>query len=269
MLRSWIASIAFQPPKTSVGARSARRGRWAVLETPSGFIDVFEAVPNIPGTRASRTSQKAARSSTCILYCHGNAEDIDSSVSYLQRLSDALNLPVLAFEYPGYAGSLDPCSERGVYDAAEAAWEHARSRFERVVLFGRSLGSGPATHLAARAADDAALAADDAALAGLVLQSPLTSGIGTVLGGGLARLLRSLDVFANIERIGTVTAPVTIMHGEADWVVPCRHGRRLFRTVERAPRGDARPSLWVRGAGHNDMPEQKCIAHVVAFVRGL
>lgn len=159
MLKSIVTAIAFQPPPPlNARGRRGRRGNWQTLHTRSGDVPIFECAP----TRAV-----GARSRICVLYSHGNAEDLDEIAPYLQRLADGLDISVLGYDYPGYsaaptASDADPaakCSEQGCYDAADAAWAHARESFERVVLFGRSLGSGPATYLAAQrcAAGDTAL----------------------------------------------------------------------------------------------------------------
>lgn len=283
LLRSLVTSIAFQPPPPDPTRRS-ERGTWSTLRLPSGAeVPLFEAAltersrraASARGSQSRREAASPARSSlpadssqgrdmsdTCVLYSHGNAEDLDEISPYLQHLCDALGLAVFGYDYPGYGGSAEPCSESGCYEAADAAWARVRERFARVVLFGRSLGSGPAVWTA-----HARCTARDEALVGLVLQSPLTSGIGTAIGRA-AWLVRGSDVFRNIDRIGSITVPVTVMHGERDAVVPCSHGRQLLRTVERAG-GCARPPLWVAGAGHNDLPEEACTAHAAAFVRGL
>ena len=54
----------------------------------------------------------------------------------------------------------------------------------------------------------------------------MSSGIATQL-GLFARVLRPIDIFVNTERIRSVSCPVVVVHGTADWVVPCSHGRTL------------------------------------------
>ena len=55
-------------------------------------------------------------------------------------------------------------------------------------------------------------------------------------------------MFASIDVAASVALPVHIMHGTADTVVPCWHGRELHR---RLPHSLA--PLWIEGAGHNDL----------------
>jgi len=134
-----------------------------------------------------------------LIYSHGNAEDVGLSLPYLDHLSRCCNCNVLAYEYCGYSIAEGEPSEKNCYECIDAAyryltegrmdvedkkkntlrWEENRSsKIEsfvvdpsRVVLFGRSLGTGPTVDLAARllSKNDGS----DHRLAGVILQSPL------------------------------------------------------------------------------------------------
>src|SRR5262249_5671534 len=109
----------------------------------------------------------------------------------------------------------------------------------RIVIHGESLGSAVAVELAARRP-----------CARVVLEAPFTSAAqvaGTVLPLIGPLLISSFDSKA---KIGRTRAPLLIIHGDRDEVIPYRMGRELY---------DAAPepkSFWtVEGAGHNDLVE--------------
>ena len=105
-----------------------------------------------------------------IIFFHGNAEDIGISYEMLDHLRTALKINVLAVEYPGYGVYEKPegPSEQQIYTDAELAYKFvikkAQLRQKDIIILGRSLGSGPATHLASKYQPG-----------GLILMSPLTS----------------------------------------------------------------------------------------------
>lgn len=144
----------------------------------------------------------------------------------------------------GY-GASDPDSqptEAGCYEAADAAFDYVTNVLKvppsDVVLFGRSLGSGPTVELARR----------QPKVAGVILQSPLTSGIRTKCCGCVAWALCCCDVFPSIDKAPHIEPIVLIMHGLVDTVVPCENGQTLYEALP-----NTWTPLWVDGAGHNDM----------------
>lgn len=100
-------------------------------------------------------------------------------------------------------------------------------------MHGRSLGGGPAAELASREP-----------VAGLVLESTFTS-VHAV--SPLGRVF-PFDRFHTARRLQDVRAPVLVIHGTEDEVIPIAVGRRLFH-LARKPK----QALWVDGAGHNDL----------------
>lgn len=248
-----VSKIAFQPPPwqyvAQINEQLKRHPGYAEVRTASGVsIPLVCCMP------------KSVRPGTpCLLFSHGNAEDLGESLPFLMACAERTGLPTIGFDYPGYglASQAAEPSERGCFEAAAAAWSHVRQSLPkaRVVLFGRSLGSGPACYMAEKAQRDG-----DEGLAGLVLLSPLCSGIATQLGSA-ARLLRGIDLMCNIDRLPQLRCPVVVVHGTADRVVPCSHGRQLHALAQ-----NSHTPLWVDGAGHNDIPEAAIFAHVRSFV---
>jgi len=170
-----------------------------------------------------------------ILYSHGNAEDLGLVVPMLERIHD-WGFSVFAYDYRGYGTSQGRPSERGVYADIDAAYAYLTERLaippERIILYGRSVGSGPAVDLAARQR-----------VGGLILESAFMSAFRV-----LTRVpLLPCDEFRNLAKIERVSCPILVMHGLEDDIVPVAHGRRLFDAAREPKR-----ALWVPGAGHND-----------------
>jgi len=109
----------------------------------------------------------------------------------------------------------------------------------RVVLFGESLGTGVAVALAA-----------ENPIGHLVLETPFTSTADVAAQSYWFAPVRLLmkDQFRSDLRIGKVAAPVLVLHGDRDNVVPFALGERLYGLINA-------PKRFVRfpGAGHNDL----------------
>jgi len=201
-----------------------------------------------------------------IIHFHGNGEDIGMRRDFGEHLHDG-EFAVLLVEYPGYglASVVDKRgverrespSESGCFDAAEAAFRFVTGdcgfAAENVVVFGTSLGSGPATELAVR----------HPGIGGLIIESGCLSTFRVVTG---VKLL-PFDRFDNASKIKRVTCPLLVIHGTADDVVPFWHGEKLY---ELAAKTKNKEFVKVEGGGHlnwrgNDA--EKVYWKIVEFVR--
>jgi fermentation-respiration switch protein FrsA (DUF1100 family) len=175
-----------------------------------------------------------------LLWFYGNSETIAAIAPVLRDFRPP-GTAVLIVDYPGYGASEGRASEPGLYEAAELAYDTLLERPgidpARVFVYGRSLGSAVAAHVASTRTP-----------AGLVLESPFTSA------RDMARrhyplfpaaLLRvRLD---NLAALSRVRCPVLVIHGTADRLVPIDMGHRLAAA---APGGVE--FVTIAGAGHND-----------------
>lgn len=175
-----------------------------------------------------------------VLWLHGNAETVDGIGAVLREFRPP-RAAMLAVDYRGYGGSSGSPTAAGVLRDAEAAFDWLAARPEvdatRIVVYGRSIGAGPATHVASVRP-----------VAGLILESAFTS---------LRAMVRrhfpwvptavAPRVFDNLSAMGRVAGSILIIQGDQDDVVPPAMGRAL------AARAGARADLWVIvGAGHNE-----------------
>jgi hypothetical protein len=159
-----------------------------------------------------------------VLYFQGNGGALRLRVPRFQELvADGAGL--LALSYRGYGGSSGSPSEAGLIADARAIYAFAAERYpaERLVLWGESLGTGVAVALAA-----------EKSVGRIVLETPFTSAadIGASVYPFVPVRLLMKDQFRSDERIGRVTAPVLVIHGERDRVVPIRFGERLYELIK-------------------------------------
>ena len=123
----------------------------------------------------------------------------------------------MALSYRGYAGSTGRPTEAGLIADARAAYDFAVKRYgaERIVLWGESLGTGVSLALAA-----------ERPVARVVLEAPFLSAVDIAAGVYPYVPVRWLmkDQFRSDLRVAKVTAPVLVLHGDRDNVVPISSG---------------------------------------------
>ena len=179
-----------------------------------------------------------------LLYLHGARWNLTGSVTRIERWRK-LGFHVLAIDYRGFGKSTEISpSEQLAYEDAQAAWDHlaktqpARPRF----IVGHSLGGAIAAELAVRRPD----------ASGLVLEATFTSIRDMVehtawrfMPVGLI-LTQEFDTLAKIPRI---RAPLLIVHGTNDAIVPFAMGERLFS----AATSPQKRFIRVEGGSHHNL----------------
>jgi len=177
-----------------------------------------------------------------VLYFHGNGGALRYRVDRYRALTqDGTGLVLLS--YRGYGGSSGRPSESGLIEDARAAYAFAAERYPRLVVWGESLGSGVAVAIAAEKAAERKVAR-------VVLEAPFASAVSVAASVYPFVPVRFLmkDQFRSDLRIHNVTAPVLIVHGDRDAVIPIESGERLYSLIEGPKR-----FLRVPGAGHEDL----------------
>jgi len=197
--------VALSPPRTAGSAPEGITQVW--LEAPFGRTEawLFESGDSAPGP--------------ALVFAHGNGELIDNGRAEMEALS-ALGLTVLAVEYPGYGHSEGRPTRASIAKTFTLAYDWLVALpsvdADRVVLMGRSLGSGAVGDLAlerpARALVFHAPFASTASMAWEVFKAP----------GLLVR-----DRFDNQRVVRRFRGPILLVHGTRDEVVPYAHSVRL------------------------------------------
>jgi len=237
-----IASMAFPVPAKEQSAQ-------VLLERPDLIYLTTSKHDKIPAVHVRRGQAGTDR---VVIYSHGNAEDLGQRLPYLDMLSKICATDVLAYEYCGYGLSEGVPSEENCILAIDAAYQYLLTKFSpnRIVAFGRSIGTGPTIDLAMRYPE----------LRGIVLQSPIES-CGRAVLGSLSWIGYHLDIFKNYEKIPKVTCPVLVMHGTQDEIVPWKSGIAIHAACKKP----AEP-LWIEDRGHNNMPNDVCLRRVREFL---
>jgi uncharacterized protein len=220
---------------------------------PAGFEEVL--IRTDDGLTLTHWYSPPAPGAAVVVKFHGNASSIvHSAARLLPLLKDGQG--ALLAEYRGYGGNPGrPGEPELVADGRGVLrWLNAQGvKPEQIVLYGQSLGSGIAVRLAAET---------DAA--GLVLESPFSSvaDVAEAHYGFLPVRWLIRDRWDSHAVIGRVRAPILILHGERDQIVPIRFGRKLFAAARE-------PKLFVSipSAGHDDvLADPKAVAGVRAFL---
>ncbi len=175
-----------------------------------------------------------------VLYFHGNGGAVRYRVDRFRALtSDGSGL--VALSYRGYAGSSGAPSETGLIEDARTAYAFASARYapEKIVVWGESLGSGVAVALAA-----------ERKVGRVVLEAPFLSAVDVAARVYPYVPVRWLmkDQFRSDLRIAKVNAPVLIIHGDRDEVVPIESGERLYQLAHEPKR-----FLRIAGGGHETL----------------
>jgi len=242
-LYAFQRQLLYLPDKTRPDlAQLTRLGvREVTLTTADGLSLLSWYLPASPGRPV-------------IAYFHGNGGHIGYRVERLLRFADE-GYGVLMLEYRGYGGNPGAPSETGFFTDSDAAvdfLEHEAVTSNRLVIYGESLGSGVAVRLAS-----------EREVGALILEAPFTS-VAEVAQHHFRYVPAAkmvTDRFDSLSRIGKVKAPILILHGGRDRVVPLRFGRALFNA---AP--EPKEAWFAPEAGHETLARYGGLDAVVAFI---
>ena len=177
-----------------------------------------------------------------LLWFHGNTGNINHRLGNIKMLHERVPVNVFIIDYRQYGRSEGKISEKGTYIDAGAALAHLHSRKEinqeKIIFFGRSLGSAVAVELALKEKCRA-----------LILETPFTSilEMGKKLYPFLPVSLLLKTKYDSLSKIRNIKVPILIMHGDKDDLVPFEHGKRLYDMAN-----EPKEFYTIPGAGHND-----------------
>ncbi|KPF73137.1 hypothetical protein IP69_00820 [Bosea sp. AAP35] len=190
-----------------------------------------------------------------ILYFHGNAGNLGrpGRVGRFRALTED-GTGLFAVSYRGYGGSTGSPSEEGLHLDARASYGAAADRFgaSQIVGYGESLGTGVVLKLAA-----------EVPLAAVVLEAPYLSTVAVAQGvyPYVPVELLMLDPFRSDAVIGRVRAPLLVLHGQRDRVIPFTQGEALYGLANAPKR-----FLHFPQGGHEDLPTHGSLAQIRHFL---
>ncbi len=185
-------------------------------------------------------STAAAEPKGVVLYLHGNRNNISWYEKFVPNFTKN-GYEVWMLDYPGYGKSTGPCTEPRLYEYANQLYLLARVRFgaDSITIYGKSLGTGVAAWLASRKNCKQ-----------LILETPYYSM--TSLAGyyfpiyPVGRMMHyKIPTWQYVEK---VIAPVTILHGSSDWVIPHSNSRKLAALLKPSDK-----FITIPGGSHNDL----------------
>ncbi len=183
-----------------------------------------------------------------VLYFHGNAGNV-SHLVHVANLITRKGYDAILVDYRTYGKSTGKLSEKAIYDDAQLFYNMANEKYgeDNIIVYGRSFGGGVASYLAAKNKP-----------CKLILESVFYSAIET----GKRRFpflpitWLSNYKFPSYEYMKELSCPVYMFHGDDDFVVPYKAGKRLYEEIP----GDNKYLYTIAGGGHNylqDFPEFK------------
>jgi len=186
-----------------------------------------------------------------VVYFHGNAGHIGHRASIIKPFLKA-GYGVLLVTYRGYSGNPGKPSEKGLYEDGRAAIKFLTKKKvpqHCLVLYGESVGTAVAVQMAT-----------EYPVGAIVLQAPFTSLVDVAKFHypffPVKWLLK--DRFASVEKVKNVHAPVFILHGSNDSIIPPVLSRQLLRAFKRPKQAD-----YIPDTGHNDLYEP---SRVINFI---
>lgn len=205
---------------------------------PGNYEEVrFVSEGNILSALHFRTSQPKG----VVLYFHGNAGSL-RTWGEIAPIFTRRNYDLFIMDYRGYGKSTGQLNrEADFHTDARAAYDYLRQQYDaqQIILFGRSLGTGVASRLAA-----------DVPARMLILETPYVS-LGEIVASRMpfiptTRLFKyPLDTYTWIGQVGY---PIYIFHGTADNTVPYAHSQRLLPFIQAT-----HELITLPGGGHGDL----------------
>ena len=224
-----VHGVPFAGTRKSATQNDVAQNMQLVWIASDGAPSVMSDMDALPAVLVERKEAGKSRARCAVCIAHGNACDAGEMAAEAALWSDALDAHVLVAEYPGYGVATGQPSEASVDAAVNAVYAFLKTHLQvppqRIVVFGRSIGTGPATALAA------AMSQAGTPPAALLLHAPYLSirQLAVDLFGAIANvLLQRWDTLRNARQ---VRAPVLLMHAEADQIIPYSHAKRLCDDV--------------------------------------
>ena len=219
--------------------------------------DIHEVTIAVPGARLSALHLRLPKPKGVVFFLHGNGGALDSwfvNPEYYR----AVNFDLFMIDYRGYGKSSGRIeSELQLHADVSAAWAGVAPQYadRKVVIYGRSLGSGLAARLAvemsaSRAPDLTVLVSSYTSMAALAAEHYRW----------VPQWLLRYPMYTD-RLIGKIRGPVLLIHGDRDPLISPGHSEALKALAPGAT------LTRISGAAHNDL--QAFDTYLEAFASAL
>ena len=156
-----------------------------------------------------------------IIFFHGNAGSLENRTYKLNHFKN-LDVNFLIIAWRGFSGNKGKPNEKGLYEDARSAvrWLNSKGiQDKNIILYGESLGTAIAVEIA-----------QNKKYAGVILESPFTSmvNMGKKYYPIFPVSLLLKDKFESYKKISKISAPIFIIHGKVDKIVPYEMGKKMY-----------------------------------------
>jgi len=222
-----VNKLLFPAPQTSSYADWNFKGEllWLPLANYAGLLGGPEKKPSDNYAVPCCLFQNE-EAQYILIYLHKNADDLGLCRSFCRKLGETLGVHVLCVEYPGYGlcSSVAPTASqviKHVFAALAFVQKALNWPLENVLLFGVSLGAGPALAVAA-----------EVDVAGLVLVAPFLN-LRQMFRDHVGRFASLVaEQFPNDKLVALIRSPTLIFHGQQDKMVPVSHSETLHSRLK-------------------------------------
>lgn len=232
--------------------------RTRVAPKDAGLAGVEEVVfKATDGTKLIAWHLPALGPKPTLLYFTGNSGNVADRAGKIRTIA-ADGYGVFMLNYRRYGGSGGRPSESRIATDAVSAYDYLRGLGvtpHDIIAYGESLGTAVAVRLALQRHVDA-----------LVLEAPFTStvDVGRLLWPLFPLSLIMTDQYRTIDRIGAVKAPLFIIHGGRDAIIPLDQARHVFHAAS-----EPKSFAVIPQAAHNDLFERGAWLKVRGFLESL
>jgi uncharacterized protein len=235
--------LILYPTTASIDAHGAVR---KALPFGSGQLEVW--------TATSQLAQAKGGAEVFVLRFYGNADRADRWVAAEAEEWNSRAIEIWGMNYPGFGGSTGPARLSRIAPAGIVAFDALQRRAGKrpVVLFGASLGTAAALHVAAHRPVAGLILHNPVPLRPLILRQFGWWNLWLLAGPVALRVPRELDSVANAKLIH---APAVFLLAEEDEIVAPRYHRLVVDGYAGQKRVIALP-----GARHNDPIEGSALA---------
>ncbi len=185
-----------------------------------------------------------------VVYYHGNKNNVEHYAKYAKNFTKH-GYEVWIEDYPGYGKSSGERTEQKLYEQAAQVQRMAAAKYpaDKIIIYGRSLGSGLAAYIASLTKNKR-----------LILETPYYS-IPAIFDS--YTFIYPVNSMINYkipayEYLQAVDEPVTILHGTNDWMIPYRCAAKLKKYLKP---GDE--FVTIENGGHNNLNDFKAFHQVL------